>query len=136
MEGWRRQKRLHRTAESYAGKLARPHARTPAHGDKECFKNRCSVLTSANCSVPAAGTKRQRRGAAESDIYFSIPELMVGCIIIQQPSLNHRRSLSASPLPVQSFSSATLNSCCCCCWNRLSIHPSSNQQAPPPKKIK
>lgn len=41
-----------------------------------------SFLTSANCLDPGTGTKREQRGDAETDIYFSMSALMVGCIIM------------------------------------------------------
>lgn len=75
----------------------------------EIASEKCSsFLTSANCSDPGTGTKREQRGGAESDIYFSMLELMVGCIIIQQPSLNHRWSVSTS-FSIESFKKPALN---------------------------
>lgn len=49
----------------------------------EIALHKCSsFLTSANCLDPGRGTKREQRGDEETDIYFSMLELMVGCIII------------------------------------------------------
>lgn len=41
-----------------------------------------SLLTSDNSLDPGTGTKREQRGVEETDIYFSMSELMVGCIIM------------------------------------------------------
>lgn len=49
-------------------------------------------------------------------------ELMVGCVIIQQPSLNHRWSVSASFFFIQSFKKPMLNNShllqTCYSWER------------------
>lgn len=41
-----------------------------------------SLLTSDNSLDPGTGTKREQRGVEETDIYFSMLELVVGCIIM------------------------------------------------------
>lgn len=88
---------------------------------KIAFHKCSSFFTSANCSDLGTGTKREQCGGAETDIYFSMLELMVGCIIIQQPSLNHRWSVSTS-FSIQSFKKPMLNNShlpeMCCNWAR------------------
>ena len=75
---------------------------------KIVFHKCSSFLTSANCSDLETGTKREQRGGAESDIYFSLLKLMVGCLIIQQSSL--RAQVVVSPaFSQQSFKKPTLN---------------------------